>query len=107
MNLKPQRIALLAIIFTSIVGAGTGVLTKIAVQEIPPFSFTFLRFLLAAICMLPLFLKNKPASFKNIHKVILFSLFLCTNVILFPIGVALTTATIAATLYVFAPAIVA
>lgn len=107
MKVRPQTIALLAIIFTSIVGAGTGVLTKIAVKEIPPFSFTFLRFLFASLCMLPLFINNKPSYHKNLYKVILFSLFLSTNVILFPIGVSLTTATIAATLYVFAPVIVA
>lgn len=104
---KPQTIALLAIIFTSIVGAGTGVLTKIAVKEIPPFSFTFFRFLLAAICILPLYLNNRPTHHKDFYKVVLFSLFLSTNVVLFPIGVSLTTATIAATLYVFAPVIVA
>lgn len=107
IKFKPKTLALLFIIFTSIVGAGNGVLTKIAVKEIPPFSFTFFRFLFAAICMLPLFLKNRPIFHRDLYKVVIFSILLSLNVILFPIGVALTTATIAATLYVFAPVIIA
>jgi drug/metabolite transporter (DMT)-like permease len=102
-KLTAKQIAIIATIVAVIVGGGVTPLTKIALYSIPVFGYTFLRFLFATIILLPFFLKNKPEFHKNFYKLILFSLFLSANVIVFPFGVRLTTATIAQTLYVFVP----
>ncbi len=102
-----KQLALLAIIVAILLGGGVTPLTKIALKDIPVFGYTFLRFFFATILILPFFFKNQPKLHKNFYKVIFFSLFLSVNVILFPLGVRLTTATIAQTLYVFVPIITA
>lgn len=107
MKLSSKQLAIIAILLSAIIGGGTPVTTKIALREMPSFSFTFFRFVIAAITILPIFLKEKPKFHKDIYKVILFSLFMTVNVIFFPLGVHLTTATIASTLYIFGPIIVA
>lgn len=104
---KTTLLIALAILTSIIIGGGTAVITKIALTQIPSFSFTFLRFVFAAISILPFYLKEKMKIGNDFYKVIILSLFMTANVILFPIGVHLTTATIASVLYVFAPIIVA
>jgi drug/metabolite transporter (DMT)-like permease len=98
---------IVATIIAVIIGGGVTPLTKIAVQTIPVFSYTFLRFFFASIVILPYFIKHLPRFNKRLYKLILFSLFLSANVIVYPFGVRLTTATIAQTLYVFVPIITA
>lgn len=97
----------IAIIFSAIIGGAAVVYTKIGLGQIPPFSFTFLRFAIASLCILPFFLKNLPKPDKNFYKVILFSLILSFNIIVFPFGIMLTTATISQTLYATVPIFVA
>ena len=100
-------LVLITIIFSAIIGGGAVVYTKIGVSQIPPFSFTFLRFAIASLCILPFFLKNLPKLNKDFYKVILFSLVLSFNIIVFPFGIMLTTATISQTLYASVPIFVA
>lgn len=103
----PYTPALIAILLASAVSGGAVVFTKVGTSEIPPFSFTFLRFAIASICILPFFLRNLPKVGKDFYKVVLFSLFLSYNIIIFPFGVRLTTATISQTLYACVPILVA
>lgn len=106
-KLTIKQRTILATIIAVIIGGGVTPLTKIAVQTIPVFTFTFLRFFFASLVVLPYFLKHMPRLNKRLYKLILFSLFLSANVIVYPFGVRLTTATIAQTLYVFVPIITA
>src|SRR3712207_3756669 len=106
-QLNSKTLPLLIIIISVIIGGAVPVFSKIVISEIPSLSFTFLRFVLAAICILPFFLRNKPVIRKDFYKVVLFSLFMSFNVAVFPFGVSLTTATISQTLYTFVPIIVA
>lgn len=87
-------------------GGGIAVFGKIALKEIPPFSFTFLRFFLASIFILPLFLKEKPKLNKESLKIIYLSLLAVANVVLFAYGIRLTTAIIGQMLYSVVPVIV-
>lgn len=107
MKIESKTLALLAILISVILGGGVPALTKMLMAEMPPFSYTFIRFFIASLVLLPLFIRNKPSIHKDFYKVILFSLLLSANVILAPIGVTYTTATIAQTLYIFVPIIVA
>ena len=79
-KLTIKQRAILATIIAVIIGGGVTPLTKIAVQTIPVFSYTFLRFFFASLVILPYFLKHTPRVNKRLYKLILFSLLLSANV---------------------------
>lgn len=99
--------AILAILASAFIGGTMSPLIKIALKEIPPLSFTFIRFLIASILILPFFIREIVKIRGNHLKAILVSFFGVVNVILFAFGVKLTTATISNTLYTASPIIVA
>lgn len=101
--------ALLLIILAAFLGGGTGVLIKIALAEIPPLSFTFIRFLTASLFIIPLFLKEKKKKIakKDIFELALVSLLAVSNVTFFAYGVRFTSATVAQTLYTTVPIVAA
>lgn len=92
-------ISLLLIIFIAVLGGGIAPFGKIALKEVAPFNFTFLRFVFALIFLFPLFMKGKPKFDRETYKLILLSLFAVGNVVLFSFGVKLTTANISQVLY--------
>lgn len=97
--------AVVAVVLAAIFGGGIAVFGKIGLKQIPPFSFTFFRFFIASICMLPFVLREKQKIDKNILKIVLLSLLAVANVTLFPFGVRLTTATVSQMLYAIVPVI--
>ena len=97
--------ALLAIIGAAICGGGIAVFAKIGLKVIP--SFTFLRFFIAALFLLPILLKEKPKITKDTLQIILTSLLLTANVTLFAFGIPHTSATVSQLLYSAVPVIVA
>ncbi|QQG44439.1 MAG: DMT family transporter [Candidatus Roizmanbacteria bacterium] len=106
-ELTDNNKAFIAILLAAFLGGGVPVLIKIALKEIPPLSFTFLRFFSAAIFILPFFLRNKPLIGKNIHKLIFISILASVNVTLFAFGIRLTSATVGQTLHTSIPIIAA
>lgn len=92
---------LLLIILVAVLGWASGIATKIAVREASPFLYTFLRFVFAALFILPFVIHKIPK--KNLMKLFLLSLFATWNVVLFAFGVKLTTATIGSMLYILCP----
>jgi drug/metabolite transporter (DMT)-like permease len=98
--------AIVAILLSVTVMGGAVVFTKMGVNQIPPFTFVFLRFAIASVCVLPFFLKNLPKIDRDFYKVLLFSAILSYNVTAFAVGVKLTTATISQVIYVFSPILV-
>lgn len=106
-TLSTANLALLAILTAAVIGGGMAVLTKIALKEIPTFSFTFFRFVAASLSILPFFLKDLPKIKKNFSQVIGISLIFCVNMVVYAVGLQTTTATIAQTLYVSVPIIAA
>lgn len=99
--------ALIAVILAAIFGGGISVFAKIGLKQIPAFSFTFFRFFIASICMLPFILKERQKIDKKLLKVVLLSLLAVANVTLFAFGVKLTTATVSQMLYAVVPVIAA
>ena len=97
--------ALISVILAAIFGGGISVFAKIGLKQIPPFSFTFFRFFIASICLLPFVLKEKQKIDKRILKVVLLSLLAVANVTLFAFGVRLTTAIVSQMLYAIVPII--
>src|SRR3989344_5509666 len=95
--------AILAIVVGSIIGGAVSSVTKIGLVKIPPFNFSFIRFFLASILMLPFFLKVKVKFDKSFSSLILLSLLPTANVALFVLGVKTTTASISQMLYAGTP----
>lgn len=89
-----------------LLGGGIAPLAKIALSEVTPELFTFLRFFLASLILLPLLFKEKVIWNKDILKLIGLSLLPTANVILFAYGVRLTTANVSQALYVVTPVLV-
>jgi drug/metabolite transporter (DMT)-like permease len=91
------------IIFAAILGGGAGVFGKIALKEIPSFSFTFLRFFIASVVLLPFSLKCLPTFKRKDYKIIFLSLLASANVVLFAYGIKYTTANISQMIYTAVP----
>jgi drug/metabolite transporter (DMT)-like permease len=102
--LKSYNLALVTIILAAFFGGAIPVLSKIALNEIPPISFVFFRFLIASIIILPFFLREIPKI--SVLKIVFISLFATVNVTLFAFGVRLTTADVGQMLYTTVPIIV-
>jgi drug/metabolite transporter (DMT)-like permease len=98
-----------ALFITNFIG-GTfnSVLIKLGVKEIPPITFTMLRFFLATVIILPFYLRerNKRLIRENIKSIIAQSVFFAANVGIFSIAVQFTSAVMSQVLYLFIPIIV-
>jgi drug/metabolite transporter (DMT)-like permease len=90
----------------SIFGGASSTVTKIGLFEIPPYSFSFLRFFISALFVLPWFIKGLKKFDKDLIFLILVSLLPIINIALFVFGVKTTTASIGQLLYAGSPIIV-
>lgn len=97
MSIKTK--AVLAVILSALFGGAVGSATKIGLLNIPPLSFSFIRFFIASLCILPFFLIEKPRFDRTFIKMALISTLPTINVGLFVFGVRLTTASISQMLY--------
>lgn len=102
-DFKKYNNVFLIILITALIGGATPVFVKIALREIPPFTFTFLRFFIASILILPFFLRLKPKINSKAIGMLILSLLATINVTLFAFGVKLTTASISQLLYMAVP----
>lgn len=93
------------VLLAAAIGGGIPALGKIGLTVIPPTTFTFFRFVLAALCMIPLILPFPKISGKQLGSIILVSLLATGNVTFFAFGVKQTTATISQLLYTIVPVI--
>lgn len=100
-------LAVFLVILAAIISSGVPVFLKISLQQIPTFIFIFLRFLLAAFILMPIFWLKKEKFPKKYLKSLLFvSLLATANVTLFAFGVKKTTAIISQILYAGIPLLV-
>ena len=103
--MKGTTLALLTVFLAAILGSAVVPLIKIGLQTIPPFAFTLLRFVIALVFILPIFLKEKP-NIKNILEVVPVTLLSTINIILFILAVRFIPANIGTLIYVMVPIIV-
>lgn len=94
---------LLLVVLMAFLGWATWIFTKIAVREISPFWFTFLRFVFASLFMVPFVFRKIPKE--NLLKLVLLSLFAAWNVLFFAFGIQYTNATSSSIIYVLSPII--
>ena len=96
---------LLIIIITAFLGGGIGVMMKIGLQNIPPFSFTFLRYFVALFIIYPFFIKENKKIIID-FEVVKLALILAVNIILFIVGLQWTSANVGQMLCLGIPMIV-
>ncbi len=101
--MEDRKKALVAIILSSLLGGATVPLSKLGLQEFPPLSFAFIRFLLSAMLILPFILKYKRGFLGNFQKLLPLSLLATINIIFFILGIKTTTATSGILLYAAVP----
>lgn len=101
--MSDRQKALLGIFFGSMFTGAVAAVTKIGLTEIPPLSFAFLRFLVASIFLLPLFIRKSRSILKDLMALVPLSLFATANIIFFVIGIKTTTATTGQMLYAGVP----
>lgn len=99
--------AFLAVVVAAILGGALPVFVKIGVEVFPPFTYTLIRFTIAGLCMISIFIKDIPRVKGSLLKIIGLSLLPTLNVVLFAFGIKHTTAIIGQTLYASVPLFVA
>jgi drug/metabolite transporter (DMT)-like permease len=101
--MSSRQIALLAVVFVGVTNAAVFGITKKSLDEIPPLSFMFLRFLTASLFLLPFFIKEKNLAVLTKKELLPFSLLATGNVIFFVYGINLTTANLGSVAYAAVP----
>jgi len=102
-----KKIAVLAIFTAALLGSAAAGVSKKGLEEMPPFSLSFFRLLIASILVLPLFIKFKDHKFKQMKKLSLISLFATGNILFFILGVYFSTANIGSIIYAAVPLLAA
>ena len=95
----------LLVTIVAILASVTGVFGKIALFEIPPLSFTFLRFFIAALILLPFSFQYLKKFKRKDLKLVWLSLLASANVVLFAFGIRYTTVDTSAIIYSTVPII--
>lgn len=103
MNIPKKTKIYTLIVILWILGALVWITSKIALEEITPFTLVFSRYLIATILLLPWLKVLKWKSAKNYWMLFLISLWLVGNIILFSIGVNHTNVWSAQTMYMALP----
>jgi len=98
--------AFLAILIYSIISGAVAAITKVGLSKIPPLSFAFIRFLLAAVIISPFIWKKRNSFARDIKILGPFSLLATLNIILFVLGIKLTTANSSQIIYATVPILV-
>lgn len=106
--MSKRKIGLLALLGATLFWGGGPVITKLGLEEIPPFTFVFLRLTLALLTILPFFFifNHHRIAKKDIFKIILVGFFGSgLNGLFFISGISHTTATTAASIFATVPLI--
>lgn len=99
--MSDKQKAIVFILLAAFLGGTTSPISKIGISQIPPLGFAFMRFLISGICIMPFILSK--SKIKSMVKLAPLSLLSTLNIILFILGLKLTTATIAQLLYAGIP----
>lgn len=98
--------ALIAIVATSLLWSTAG-LSKIVVRELDPYVAAFLRFFVAAVVILPFFLREKMKGKHIVRDLVPLSLLATANILFYYFGLSVSTANAATLIYAGAPMLTA
>jgi len=71
MKLTRRHLAIIALIINSIIWGAAAPIFKWTLQDVPPFTLAFLRFLFAALILLPFVFHKITVHYKHFHKLFL------------------------------------
>jgi drug/metabolite transporter (DMT)-like permease len=71
MTFSKRHLAILALIVNSIIWGAAAPIFKWTIQDVPPFTLAFLRFLLAALILLPFVFRKIAVDYKDFHKLLI------------------------------------
>lgn len=95
---------LLAFLLTAFIGSSNPIFFRLSANEIPPITYTALRFLLATIIFFPFWYRKKQTiPVKDWYKLLPYVL----NIVFYALGIQYTSVTMAGLLYTLAPVITA
>lgn len=86
-----------------IAGSFSPIFVKLGVKEFPPLIFTFLRFILAFLFILPLYLREKKFNLSYSKLALINSFFFAANMALYSIGIQYTSAISGSIIYTLVP----
>lgn len=101
--MSDKQKALFLVLLVAILSAGNGPVQKIGLFSIPPLTFAFIRFLLSSLIIFPVFFQDRKKLIPSIRALFPMTLFATLNIIVFILGLRLTTATISQLLYAAGP----
>lgn len=104
MSLKTK--ALIAIVLAALLWSTAG-LSKIVVRELNPYLAAFIRFFIASLVILPLFLKTKRNLVTLFKDLVPMSLFAVCNILFYYVGLTLSTANASTLIYAGSPMLTA
>lgn len=111
MKLSPHLLPFLALLLSGILWGASTPANKLTLEEIPPFTLAFLRFLLATVILTPVFLlkgTHTPIRRRDLGKLIVLGLFGITlNIGTTFLGLTLTTGLDAVAIFSLVPLLVA
>lgn len=73
MKITKRHLAIIALIVNSIIWGAAAPIFKWTLQDVPPFTLAFLRFLFASLLLLPFVLPKIAIDYKHFHKLFLLS----------------------------------
>lgn len=98
--------AFLAVLLGTLIGGLMAAVTKLGLREFPPITFATIRFIIASLIIAP-FLVSRKLTFKgNFFQLFLVSIFASINIILFVIGINITTAVSSQVIYAATPLLI-
>lgn len=103
---KRKLLTILLILITAFSGGGMVPLVKIGLKQLPSFSYSFLRFAIALICILPFLKKEKISIYKDLKLIFSTVIFATINILLFIFAIPYTSANLGQLVYVAVPIIV-
>lgn len=101
-----KQIAIFAVVVYSILSSAMAPVTKVGLLEIPPFTFTLLRFFIASILVLPFVIGRRLPTGKKLLSLVLFSMFASANIVFFVLGISRTTANASQIIYAGVPVLI-
>lgn len=104
--MSDKQKAFLAIFGYALLSGAMAAVTKIGLSQIPPFSFAFVRFLLASLIVTPFIWNKRKFLVQDFKTLGPFSIFATLNIIFFIVGINLTTANTSQILYAVIPIVV-
>lgn len=105
--MSSHRLALIAVFVAALLGSATAGIAKKGLAEIPPYSYTFLRFAVASLCVLPFLFNHRGKQLLHFRALTPISLFATANITFFILGVSYTTANIGSVIYAAVPLLTA